>query len=476
MLINSKKYTKKNKHTKKKYDIVIIGSGISGLYTLYKLSKNYPDLKILLLESNERYGGRIYSYKETIDNKDYIMDFGAGRLGHHHKLIKNLLKQLNLSKKIINIPNTKIYINIDNKNNKVTNETKLRDSIMKKLYKLFVNSKISTIAKNILQKYYLNELLEKYFGKTFSQKVASIFEYTSDLNEFNAYDAIEYFKHDYQNDSKFFTLNGGLGQIIENLLIKIRKSRGFKSGYIKINNLSSVENINYNNNNNSYELYVNNSKNTKQKSYIINSKVVICGIPKNSLKKFAVCKPIVRDLESINNINLLRIFEVYNKNDDDGKMWFENIKKTVTNTPIQFVIPINPSSGLIMSSYSDCKNANYWNNLFTNKGINYVKEKLNKYLNTLFSIYNINVPKSKYIKMHYWDAGVVCWKKNVDSDSLSEKLLNPFPRFYIIGENYSKYQAWCEGALQTSEKCIENLECTLNILKKSNNKSHKKKN
>ena len=155
-------------------------------------------------------------------------------------------------------------------------------------------------------------------------------------------------------------------------------------------------------------------------------------------------------------------------------MWFENIKKTVTNTPIQFVIPINPSSGLIMSSYSDCKNANYWNNLFTNKGINYVKEKLNKYLNTLFSIYNITVPKSKYIKMHYWDAGVACWKKNVDSDYLSEKLLNPFPRFYIIGENYSKYQAWCEGALQTSEKCIENIECTLNKFNKSNIKSYKK--
>ena len=29
--------------------------------------------------------------------------------------------------------------------------------------------------------------------------------------------------------------------------MKIRKSQGFKSGYIKIQNLSSVENINYNN-------------------------------------------------------------------------------------------------------------------------------------------------------------------------------------------------------------------------------------
>ena len=71
---------------------VIIGGGISGLYTLYKLGKKYPKLKILLLESNERYGGRIYSYKETIDGQEYIMDLGAGRLGHHHTLINNLIK------------------------------------------------------------------------------------------------------------------------------------------------------------------------------------------------------------------------------------------------------------------------------------------------------------------------------------------------------------------------------------------------
>ena len=47
--------------------------------------------------------------------------------------------------------------------------------------------------------------------------------------------------------------------------------------------------------------------------------------------------------------------------------------------------------------------------------------------------------------------------KNVDSESLSSKLLNPIPRVFIIGENYSNYQAWCEGALMTSENCLVKL-------------------
>ena len=45
-----------------------------------------------------------------------------------------------------------------------------------------------------------------------------------------------------------------------------------------------------------------------------------------------------------------------------------------------------------MSSYSDCANANYWNNLFVKHGLDYVKSKLNNTLNQLFSIYNISVP------------------------------------------------------------------------------------
>jgi len=89
------------------YDLVIVGAGISGLYTLYKLSKLYKTLKIILLEANERYGGRIYTYKEIIDEKEYIMDLGAGRLGYDHKLIVGLIKELGLSNKIINIENTK---------------------------------------------------------------------------------------------------------------------------------------------------------------------------------------------------------------------------------------------------------------------------------------------------------------------------------------------------------------------------------
>jgi len=444
-----------NTHNTNNYDLVIIGGGISGIYTLYKLSSKYPQLKILLLESGERYGGRIYSYKETIDGEEYVMDLGAGRLGHHHKLINNLINELGLKPKIVDIPNTKTYIEIS-ENNKVHNKTHVKDTIMTKLYNFFLSPLVSKLGKSALQKFYLSELIKKYVSLSFSQKVESVFEYSSDLNEFNAYDAIEYFKHDYNNETKFFTLYGGLEQIIENMLDLIKKTKSYKSKNMTLLNLSNVENI-ITKNNNLYKIVVNNYN--KSKVYNVYSNYVICAIPKQSLEKFDLFKPILRDLNSINSINLLRIFEIYNKTNEE--VWFKNIEKTITNSEVQFVIPINPNNGLIMSSYSDCANARFWNLLRAKKGIQFVKNKLNIKLNQLFSIYSIKVPQSKYIKMYFWDAGVACWKKNVDSDNLSSKLLNPCPNVFIIGENYSKYQAWCEGALMTSENCISKLTNTL---------------
>jgi len=48
------------------------------------------------------------------------------------------------------------------------------------------------------------------------------------------------------------------------------------------------------------------------------------------------------------------------------------------------------------------------------------------------------------------------------------------PNFYICGENYSKYQAWCEGALQSSESVLNKLKCELNKNIKTKTKKIKK--
>ena len=84
------------------YDIIIVGGGIAGLYTQYKLlNKNK---KVLLIEKNGRLGGRIYTYNTVVKNKKYSMEAGAGRFNDNHKYLKKLIVNLGLKNKIFEIP------------------------------------------------------------------------------------------------------------------------------------------------------------------------------------------------------------------------------------------------------------------------------------------------------------------------------------------------------------------------------------
>ena len=93
-----------------KYDIIIIGGGISGIYLMYQLIEKHKNLKVLLLESNERFGGRVYTHYEKIEGKDYTIDLGAGRLGYHHTNIMDLVKKLKLENDIYPITSKTDYI------------------------------------------------------------------------------------------------------------------------------------------------------------------------------------------------------------------------------------------------------------------------------------------------------------------------------------------------------------------------------
>ena len=45
------------------YDVIVVGGGVSGLYAAWRLKKGNPSLKILVLEAEERTGGRLFSVR-----------------------------------------------------------------------------------------------------------------------------------------------------------------------------------------------------------------------------------------------------------------------------------------------------------------------------------------------------------------------------------------------------------------------------
>ena len=77
------------------YDYVIVGGGISGIFMAYKLSETGKD--ILLLESTNRLGGRIYTKKE----KGVQFELGAARISENHTKVMALLNELNLKDDLV---------------------------------------------------------------------------------------------------------------------------------------------------------------------------------------------------------------------------------------------------------------------------------------------------------------------------------------------------------------------------------------
>ena len=75
------------------FDIIIIGAGMAGLYTAYKLKKIYPKIRFLILEKNkEKYiGGR--ARNELFYGSEITVGAGIGRL-EKDKLLYNLLRCL----------------------------------------------------------------------------------------------------------------------------------------------------------------------------------------------------------------------------------------------------------------------------------------------------------------------------------------------------------------------------------------------
>jgi protoporphyrinogen oxidase len=62
-----------------KFDIIIIGAGIAGLYSAYKIRKQFPDMSVLLLERSPKneIGGRAGNV--TFQNTTVVTGAGIGR-------------------------------------------------------------------------------------------------------------------------------------------------------------------------------------------------------------------------------------------------------------------------------------------------------------------------------------------------------------------------------------------------------------
>jgi len=140
----------------------------------------------------------------------------------------------------------------------------------------------------------------------------------------------------------------------------------------------------------------------------------------------------------------------------NGKPWFHGVKTTVTDSPLRFIIPINPKQGTLMTSYTDAEDTREYMKLL-DKSPAALEKRIMRDTRELFP--ELDIPNPLFFKAHPWYDGCTYWTPgNYDPQEESDTVMHPMPhRFqglYICGESFSMRQAWMEGALEHAEAML----------------------
>ena len=398
------------------YDYVIVGGGISGIFMAYKLSETGKD--ILLLESTNRLGGRIYTKKE----KSVQFELGAARISENHTKVMALLNELNLKDDLVKLPKD---INYKLKGHNINFYSLVKD--INKGSKIYSKSYLQSI--NLLQ--LCIDIMGYENAKLFQYKLG----YDSEFEYLNAYQALRSYKKDLFIPCDYFVMKRGLSHIIDTLVFNLKKKSNVT---IKLD--TKITDIG--------KKFVQVGKIKKYGS------TIICCVPYDSLKLYPIFQE-VKEINSVTPIPLLRIYAKYPK-DSNGKVWFHGINRTITDNYIRHIIPIDYDNGLIMISYTDSLYANMWSNLSKN-GDKVLIDRLHKEVK---KVLGKTPPKPDFITSYYWSAGVHMWNPGISVNEVYEKLLKPFPdeKIYVVNEAFSKHQCWVEGSLDACYDVLDLLD------------------
>lgn len=485
----TKKLNKKRRNNKTKknynktYDLVIIGAGFSGLYCGYKLKNKFN--KILIVEKDNKIGGRFLSYKKTINNKNYIFEQGANRFSkYHHPRMLKLINELKLNKYMIpdvnetnnefifsdlfnfenNINMTNIFKTILNLTKNIDN-FKLKNIKFKSLCKQYLTNREFDLTINLWEQYIRCHRVN-YAGNNNSKfRLHPSFNEPFCNNSFNNKKNINKKTPFVSNFHKLFDLDSLTAiRIINTLLFDKKRNEYYRisKGNIEICNklknkfISKNKKIIFNTTFHNF-IYKNNIFNIKLNNYSIKSKKIIITLPTINALKIPNLSHIHKYLHFSIPAKLGFIHAIYPKN-SDGKFWFHDIPWISTNIFLRHIMP--GKNGTITLGYlaggKDHLSAEKFNKLY-NSSKKKAFQEIKNALNSLFP--NKNIPTPLFWTYKYWYGGTHGWKRNTKYCDIYKKIIFPYKNkpVYLVNESYSYRGGWTEGALEIADEVLNKI-------------------
>ena len=394
-----------------KYDIIIIGSGISGLYAAYNIKKMSPDKSFLILEKYKKQwiGGR--TSNELFYGTEIVTGAGIGRK-KKDKLLHKLLDELGLK----------------------TQEFTIKPYYSTMFHHLDVK-KVMEHLRNEYNKYRGPQTTFKTFAtgvlgeKTYKQFLLSA-GYT-DFEKEDAHDTLySYGMEDNYCCSKGFTVPW------RKMVMKLAAEIG-ESHFKFSNNVSKITKTD----DEPCEFVIDTEEGKK---YTCNKVIVATTI--TGIRKL-LPNPIYNDIEGQ---PFLRLYGKFAKS--SIPIMKEYVKGyTCLPGPLQKIIPINPDAGIYMIAYNDNSNT-----LALKNNLENTEENRDLYCELLEK--SLGIPGDSLrliaIKDFYWPVGTHYYKPlntavYKDRDEFIDIAQHPEKGILVVGEVVSQNQGWTEGALDS---------------------------
>lgn len=418
--------------------MIIVGAGIAGLRVGIKTLKKSPNLRCCILEKYNYNGGRIVTYFSKLPTIGKIQwENGAGRISTSHTRVLELLDKYKLT--FVPIP-TEVNYNMHSNN-------------FIELFSIFLEP-LYTIPTEILQMHTLKQLLHKLWGSVTAKNFYSRFPYYSEIHVLRADIALESFRHEMGTTAGFGKCKEGLSTLIKCMVDEFESLGGVILHNTEVTSLlrgnASISNASISNASSS-NASISITCNTPEKKVFYTNKCVL-----------ALHCDAIRHIRGVQHMDvlkkltmqpLLRMYAVFPVR--KGVSWFSDIPTTVTNSPLRYIIPINPQKGIIMISYTEGKDASYWMNHTQ------IEKNVMKEIRSLYSDHTI--PDPTFFKMHSWDNGTTYWLPgdySVEKESINalHPLPQKFPGLFMCGESFAVNQAWMESALEHADMLLEYFE------------------
>jgi hypothetical protein len=426
------------------YDLIIVGAGIAGLRVGIEVLRKHPFMRCCILEKYNYVGGRVVTYRKDVPKVGPVQwENGAGRISTGHFKVLTLLKQYGLT--FVPIPEETDFINDPAHSHKtvpVMTGNKFTD-----LIKVYLGP-LEHLSQEILETHTLKELLDKTYGRGWAQDFYEQFPYWGEIHTLRADLALDAFKNEMNSNKNFGVCAEGLSSLMDSM----RNSFLVLGGTILMDReLYKVSTLP--DRCTQLNCRIRDSKRTE--TFI--SRAVVLALHHNALKHIEGVSQL-KVLKHLQMEPLVRMYAIFPVK--KGVFWGTGLNKIVTNSPIRYIIPVDPKRGIMMITYTDGDDARFWikqDESAAEHGEENVKDLVMTEIRKLFP--ERSIPNPIFFKQHPWYDGCTYWlpgRYNVLDES--KKSLHPLPtsmpNLFMCGETFAVKQCWMESALDQADKLL----------------------